>query len=385
MGTGVAVCLPYRAGMSIPSIIITGPTGPVAPGASITLQVQATDDDNRTEHIAGHRADGLAVDLTEVYTDDLTIIGAVWLSTGRQLAVDGWTLVGTAADSATEDVVRVTVRDSQGNQPYADFPVSVVAPPPGTRIGVDSDTTTTVAAWEAAYAPYAGVATGCTKLFWSATKGLPTWSKYPVPYTAIPHVCFADWPTETQFRAFLDAYPSTWGRALITYLHEGDRKTTLADYRARYATLAGWMDEAPAGVELMPNITGSWQENHGAQWADWIGGYDERIRTVGVDIYVGGQSGYRPIDVMLDPAADAADAAGVTLVVPEWAVIVPPSPTAANLAERAAWITASGAVLRSRRVFAAGWWDGPPTSQVGTFRLAAGDPGRAALLAELAR
>jgi hypothetical protein len=270
-----------------------------------------------------------------------------------------------------------------GGQPVQAIGVATIRP--RLRLGVDVDTSGTPTTWQSEYNAVASGKrpTGPTKLFWSAGKGLPSWTKYPVPATAIPHLCFVDWPTQAQFTAFLAAYPGTWREAWVTYLQESDRKTTLADYQAKQSTLAGWMTYAPPGVRLVPNITGYWQETHGAPWDAWMPA-DPRIDIVGVDMYVGGQSGYRPITVQLAPAAAAARRAGKQLVVPEFGVVVPPSPSAANLAERAAWITASVASMRAAGVYAAASWNAPPTEQVGSFRLASGDPGLAALRAELA-
>jgi hypothetical protein len=282
-------------------------------------------------------------------------------------------------------VLEAVVTDSQGHTVVASVDVTVQS----LRVGVDVDTTQTPAYWAAELAQVIGGLhpTGPTKFFQST--GLPTPGRYPVPAGMTPQYTFAQLPAEAALRAFV---ASLTGPAWVTPIQEIDRKMSLTDAAAAYTRIAGWMDSAPAGVQLVPNLTASWQESpdagkgQGQQWSAWAQAFAAipGITTLAVDFYVGGQSGYRPITAQLDPAMVAAQAAGLDLVAGEFGVVVPISATAANLAERAAWITASLAAMQDADVLAAAWWNGPPTAQKGVFRLARGDPGWDALRAGMA-
>jgi hypothetical protein len=336
-------------------------------GSTVSATVTVTDPDTRVEPMTSDGtdpADGTAVHIVEQrYHSDIPHIVWRWRGTTATLGT-GLTLRFLADHSGTLEAM---VTDAQNHTVTAAVDVVVQT----LAVGVDADTTQTPTFWlsELTQVITGKHPDGPTKLF--QPTGMPTVGKYAVPAGMTTHYTFAEMPTEADFRAFVAALT---GPAWISSPQEMDRKLSLADARTRVLTMAGWMDEAPDGVELVPNITASWQENHGNPWSDWMFTHP-RISKVGVDMYVGGQSGYRPITTQLDPAMAAAQAAGLDLVVPEFGVVVPLAPTAANFAERAAWITTTLASFQDAGVTYAAWWNGPPTSQKGTFRLAPGDPG----------
>lgn len=340
-------------------------------GGTVRASVQVVDADNRVVQLAtdGTGPDGTAlhVDQRQTYSD---IPHVTWRWRGTT-AVLGTGLTLTLIAPPRGGVLEAVVVDAQGNTAVASCPVVVQ----GLALGVDADTYQTPTVWRAELdAVTAGLAPdGPTKLF-QAT-GLPSPTKYAIPAGMFPHYTFPTMPTEAAFRAWL---ATLTGPAWISCPQEMDRKLSLADARTRVLAMAGWMDAAPEGVELVPNITASWQENHGAPWSDWMFTH-ERISKVGVDMYVGGPSNYRPITAQLASALKAATAAGLELVVPEFGVIVPTGATATNYDERARWITATLAAFDDAGVTHAAWWNAPPTSQIGSFRLAQGDPGWDAL------
>jgi hypothetical protein len=355
-------------------------------GATVTARVDVTDPDNRVEPMASDGTDpvdGTAVHIVEQrYHSDIPKV--LWRYQGTTATL-GTGLTLTLLAPAHSVVLEAVVTDAQGHTVVAAVPLTVQT----LALGVDVDTYQTPAWW---LSELNQVITGThpdgpTKLF--QPTGLPDPTKYAVPASMTTHFTFAQLPAEAAFRAWVATLN---GPAWVTPVQEIDRKMTLADAAAAYARIASWMDSAPDGVQLVPNLTASWQENpdagkgQGQQWQAWADAFAviPGITTLGVDMYVGGQSGYRPIGAQLDPAIAAAQAAGLDLVVPEFGVVVPLAPTAANLDERAAWITATLGAFQDAGVVAAAWWNAKPTSQTGTFRLAAGDPGWDALRAGFA-
>jgi len=362
-------------------------------GATVTARVDVTDPDNRVESMPSDGTDpvdGTAVHIVEQrYHSDIPHVQWRYQGTTATLGT-GLTL--TLLAPAHSVVLEAVVTDAQGHEVVAAVPLTVQT----LALGVDADTYQTPAWWlsELNQVITGKHPDGPTKLF--QPTGLPDPTKYAVPASMTTHFTFAQLPAEAAFRTWV---ATLTGPAWVTPVQEIDRKMTLADAAAAYTRIASWMDSAPTGVQLVPNLTASWQENpdpgkgQGLQWQAWADAFAAipGITTLGVDMYVGGQTNYRPIDAQLDPAmaaaqaaGTAAQAAGLDLVVPEFGVVVPLAPTAANLDERAAWITATLAAFQDAGVVAAAWWNAPPTSQKGTFRLAAGDPGWDALRAGFA-
>jgi hypothetical protein len=355
-------------------------------GGQVRARVDITDPDNRVEPMVSDGTDpgdGTAVHIVEQrYHSDIPKV--LWRYQGTTATL-GTGLTLTLLAPARSVVLEAVVTDAQGHTVVTSVPVTVQS----LALGVDVDTSSTPAFWlsELTQVITGKHPDGPTKLF--QPTGMPVVGKYLVPASMTPHYTFAQLPTEAAFRTWV---ASLTGPAWVTPVQEIDRKLSLADAVAAYTRIGSWMDSAPAGVQLVPNLTASWQENpdpgkgQGQQWSAWAEAFAAipGITTLGVDMYVGGQSGYRPITAQLDPAVAAATAAGLDLVVPEFGVVVPLAPTAANLDERAAWITATLAAFQDAGVLAASWWNAPPTSQKGTFRLAQGDPGWDALRAGLA-
>jgi hypothetical protein len=181
--------------------------------------------------------------------------------------------------------------------------------------------------------------------------------------------------------ALLDSVPDIWPEVWLTWAQEGDRSTAPDVFTAQWERLIGWAAGHPnrGRVRLVPNLTWYWQHVKNAD------GYAAFIPAgadyLGVDVYPGGQSGWTPMADTLPAPVAAAQAAGVPLVVPEFGVVVPVGASTSALAARAAWITAALNAMDDAGVTHAAWWNAPPTSQTGTFRLAAGDPGWDALRA----
>lgn len=344
-------------------------------GARVNATVTVTDADNRVEDMTldgTDPGDNTTVhDVDRRYHSDIPHV--TWRYQGTTAPL-GTGLTLSLLAPARSVVLEAVVVDAQGHTVVASVPLDVQT----LALGVDADTTGTPAFWLAELNQVIAGKTvdGLTKLF--QPTGLPNPTKYAVPAGMIPNYTAAQMPTRDAFTAFVQSLAGR-GRVWLSIPSEMDRKLTLAAARTQTLQLADWMDGAPEGVELVPSLTGSWQENHNAnRWSDWMFTH-RNIKRVGLDLYVGGQSGYRPIGVQLDPAVQAANAAGLIPVVLEFGVVVPPGATAANFDERAAWIPATLDAFDEAGVESAGWWNAPPSQQQGSFRLASGDPGWDAL------
>jgi hypothetical protein len=351
------------------------------PGDTVVATPTYSDPDTRVEppmESDGTGPLGEAVHIVEQrwHTDTPDAVW-FWASAPDQVIGRGVLPLRMSAPVAS-DVLVLRVTDRQRLVGEARVPVVVA----GLRLGV-SVHADTAAEFTSELAVVAGGLQlgGMTKLFSSGS--LPTPAKWPVPAGMLPVICFPDMPDEASFRARV----ATINRPTVLVLppQEADRKIALAEYHRRLNLMAGWMDEAPDGVELVPNLTASWQESkNGNRYADWMPEH-ELIRTVAVDCYVGGQRKWRPLEAQLAPAAEAIRDAGREPAVFEWAVVVAPDATAEDRAARALWITASAATLRAYRVRKAAYWNSTTTNQVGSFRLVQGDPGWDALRTELVR
>jgi hypothetical protein len=369
---------------------VTGPQGspPVVglgvdqvdywPGDTVVATPTYSDPDTRVEppmESDGTGPLGEAVHIVEQrwHTDTPD---AVWFWASAPDQVIGRGVLPLRITAPDTLVLRVTDREHLVGE--ARVPVAVA----GLRLGV-SVHADTAAEFTSELAVVAGglELDGMTKLFSSGS--LPTPAKWPVPAGMLPVICFPDMPDEISFRARVATITRpTW---LVLPPQESDRKLTPAEYHRRLKLMAGWMSDAPDGVELVPNLTASWQESkNGNRYADWMPQHD-RIRYVGVDCYVGGQRNWRPLEDQLGPAVEAIREAKREPAVPEWAAVVAPDATAEDRAARARWITASAGTLRRYRVRHAAYWNSTTTNQVGSFRLVKGDPGWDALRAELAR
>jgi len=351
---------------------------------TVVATVTVTDPDSRVETMTaagvGPAGETIRIDQTVTHMDTARIVWR-WRGTTDVLGM-GPTLRRLAP--VTSSTLEAVVTDAQGHEVVTAVDVTVQ----GLLLGVDVDTSQTPAFWlsELTQVIAGRNPTGPTKLF--QTAGLPVVGKYAVPSGMIPHYTFAQMPTEAAFRPWV---AGVTGPAWVTPVQEIDRKMTLADAATMYARVMSWMvDSAPPGVDLVPNITASWQESpdpakgQGKQWSAWAAAFAAvGVKMLGVDMYVGGQSAYRPITAQLDPAAAAAQVAGLDLVVPEFGVVVPLGATATNLDERAAWIAAALAAFEQHGTLAAAWWNAPPSAQRGVFRLAQDDPGWDALRAGL--
>jgi hypothetical protein len=365
---------------SPPVVAVTVDQSAYRRGGTVRASVAITDADNRVEDMVldgtDPRDNTTVHDVDRRYHSDIPHVTWRWQGS---TAVLGTGLTLPLLAPARSAVLEAVVVDAQGNTAVASCPVVVQ----GLALGVDVDTTQTPTVWRAELdAVTAGLPVdGPTKLFWAPSKGLPSFTKYGVPTLMIPHLCFKDVPTQAQWTGLLDTVPDIWPEVWLTWNQEGDRSTTADVFTSQWGRLIGWAAGHPnrGRVRLVPNLTWYWQRFKNAdQYAAYVpAGAD----YLGVDIYPGGQSGWTPmVDLLAAPVA-AAQAAGVPLVVPEFGVVVPVGASASVLAARAAWITAALSALDAASVQAAAWWNAPPTGQVGTFRLAAGDPGWDALRA----
>jgi hypothetical protein len=352
---------------------------PYRRGGAVRASVAITDADNRVVNLAtdGTGPDGTAlhVDQRQVYSD---VARVTWRWRGSTTVL-GTGLTLTVPAPARSGVLEAVVVDAQLNSVLASCPVVVRR----LALGVDVDTYQTPTVWRAELdAVTAGLPLdGPTKLFWGPGKGLPSFTRYGVPTSMIPHLCFKDFPTQAQWLALLDTVPDVWREVWLTLDQEGDRSILAATFTSRWETLIGWSAGHPnrSRVRLVPDLTWYWEHYKNAD------GYAQFIPAgadyLGVDVYPGGQSGWTPMADMLAAPVAAAQVAGVPLVVPEFGVIVPVGASTAVLQARAAWISAAVSAMDDAGVIAAAWWNAPPTAQTGVFRLAAGDPGWDALRA----
>lgn len=351
------------------------------PGDQITISVTISDADDTTEVL--HTTDDLGrADTIQIVRDDPA--GIVWSwEGGATVALDVASV--TVAAPSTSGVLVAAITDGQGNEVVARCPVNVVLP---MLVGVDVQGATTSAAEVGqVLAPgglYGGY-TGPTKLFWSAGKGLPTFTTgvtARVPASMIPHVCFVDFPTQQQWLGWLDSVPAApWRDIYVTWLQEGDRHTTAADFVQRWQTLIGWAASHPIRrrIKLLPSLTWYWQRAHGDRYADWIpAGAD----GLSVDVYPGTKTNYTsPVQCLAAPVA-AADAANLDLHIGECGVVVPANPTVAQRQAQADWYAGLISAARTAGVRALAIWC--TTGDQGDFRVYPGDPAYAVLRAEVA-
>ena len=180
-------------------------------------------------------------------------------------------------------------------------------------------------------------ARGITKLFTPVNKGLPNPTKYAVPAgmtrAALPHRPGARPGVHCLHPGLHRLRPPHAGH-LAAGRRPGQglrRRVVLRLPAAPRRPRAGRRLHPGGPVQILPNLTGYWQAHNGnwAQVDSWIPKHP-LITGVGFDLYPGGQSGWDPLKTMLEPAAAAANRHGLDLHVPEWGVVVPLSPTAAD-------------------------------------------------------
>jgi len=203
-----------------------------------------------------------------------------------------------------------------------------------------------------------------------------------VPASAIPHLCFVDMPTQAQWLTFLDGLPAGRPEVWLTWLQEGDRKTTPADFRARWGQLIAWAagHRNRGRVKLVPVLTWYWQHYKGGdRYTDW---WPAGADLLGVDIYPGGQTNWTdPAECLRAPLA-AAGALGVPVAITEANVVVPANPTLTQLHARADWWAGLlGAALAGRVRYLAVWLaDGDQVPGTGGFIPGPTDPMRAVIV-----
>jgi hypothetical protein len=217
---------------------------------------------------------------------------------------------------------------------------------------------------------------GPTKLFWVPGAGLPTVTGKTavVPTTAIPHLCFKDFPTQAQWLALLDTMPGAWREVWLTWQQEGDRTLTPEVFTSGWGKLIAWAAGHPKRdrFRLVGDLTWYWEHFKDADHYEYF--IAAGLDLLGVDCYPGGQSGWMsPADLLAGPVA-AARNAGLPLVIPEIGVIVSATASPAVLQARADWYSSLFVEADRQGVHALAIWSAPPTAQTGTFRLAPGDP-----------
>jgi hypothetical protein len=222
------------------------------PGDTVVATPTYSDPDTRVEppmESDGTGPLGEAVHIVEQrwHTDTPDAVW-FWVSAPDQLLGRGVLPLRITAPAASDTLVlRVTDRQRLVGEARVQVVVA------GLQLGV-SVHADTAAEFTSELALVAGglELDGMTKLFSSGS--LPTPAKWPVPAGMLPVICFPDMPTEADFRARV----ATINRpTLLVHAQESDRKLTLTEYHRRMNLLAGWLDEAPAGVELMVNLTAS--------------------------------------------------------------------------------------------------------------------------------
>jgi hypothetical protein len=355
-------------------------------GGQVRARVDITDPDNRVEPMVSDGTDpgdGTAVHIVEQrYHSDIPHV--LWRYQGSTAPL-GTGLTLTLLAPARSVVLEAVVTDAQGHTVVTSVPVTVQ----GLRVGVDvQGAKSTLADLDAAWASWPAF-TGPTKLFWPAGAGLPTWDGKTahVPASAVPHLCFVDIPNQAQWLAFLDGVPAGLPEVWLTWLQEGDRKTTAAAFKSTWEQLWAWAEGHPNRdrVRLVPVLTWYWQRYKNAdRYADWI---PTHLDMLGVDIYPGGQSGWTsPAECLRAPLA-AARTAKVKLVVTEAGVVVKAQPSAADLQARADWHAGLLSTADAAGdVDAIAVWQADGDQAVGTGGFIAGptDPMRAVLAPYLA-
>jgi hypothetical protein len=367
---------------SPPVVTLTGSgVGKYRPGQQVRAVATAADRDTRREVIAGgHGDDGTDTTVTVDHVDQARIVSATWKTAGTSLAVSGMVVTGPAPRRS--DTIVVVVEDRQGNRVPAELPVAVRS----LLLGLDvQGTKTTLADLDAAFAAWPAFS-GPSKLFWSEGAGPPTWTGKAthLPKTAIPHLAYFDTLTVAQIVALLDAMPATVPQLWLSPHQEGDRTMTPAAFRAGFGPLiqavAGHPARLAGRVRIVVNLTEYWQrtKNNNGYAAFIPDGLDPKLDLLGADCYPGGQTGYLPAAAVLAGPTAAARAAGLQLVVPEFALVVPASPEAADLDARAAWYRDFLDQGDAAGILGAGAWlaDGKQAVGTGGFIPAAGDPVR---------
>ena len=365
-----------------PVVTLTGSgLGAYRPGQQVRAVAAALDPDTRREVITGgHGDDGTDTTVTMDHVDQARIVSAVWKSTGTALAASGMTVTGTAPRRS--DTIVVVVQDMQGNKVPAELAVTVRS----LLLGLDvQGTKTTLADLDAAFAAWPAFS-GPSKLFWSEGAGPPTWTGKAahLPKTATPHLAYFDTLTVAQLVALLDAMPATVPQLWLSPHQEGDRTMTPAAFRAGFGPLlqavAGHPARLAGRVRIVVNLTEYWQrvQNKNGYAAFVPDGLDPKLDLLGADIYPGGQTGYTPAATVLAGPVAAAKANGLQLVVPEFGLVVPASPTAENLDARAGWYRDFLDQGDAAGILAAGGWlaDGKQAVGTGGFGLGSGDPAR---------
>jgi hypothetical protein len=368
---------------SPPDVTLTGSgVGRYWPGQQVRAVASAVDRDTRRELIAGgHDEGGTDTTVTVDHVDQARIISAVWKRTGVALGVSGMVVTGPAPRRS--DTIVVVVEDAQHNQVPAELPIAVRS----LLVGLDvQGKSTSRAQLDAVYATWPRFL-GSTKYF--NPKGMPDWTLAAhAPAGSIPHVTWVDEPTDDQVDQILDGVPASpsWSEFWLSWLQEGDRHTTAG----HFVDVWGRIIRRAAGhpnrsrVRLVPNLTWYKQRATGDRYADWI---PAGLDYLGVDVYPGTQVGYTdPAECLRAPLA-AARAAGVPLVIPEAGVVVPASPTAAQLRARADWWAGLlKAADAAGDVYDVTVWQADGDQAVGTGGFIAGptDPMRAVITPYLA-
>lgn len=355
-------------------------------GSTVNATVTVVDADNRVVVMStdGTGPDGLAVhdDQRITYSD---IPHVQWRYRGTT-AVLGTGLSLRLPAPARSTTLEAVVTDAQGNTVVATCPVVVQR----LALGVDAQgSDTSLAQLDTAYLGWPAF-TGPSKLFWSGGDGPPTWTGKTghVPTSGIPHLAYIDPLTSAQIRDLLDAWPGAWREVWLTPHQEGDRTMAPDAFKAAFgplvAALAGHPLRLAGKVRIVVNLTEYWQRTKGGPgYAAYIPpGLDSALDYLGVDIYPGTQTNYTPpATVLAGPIAAARDA-GLQLVIPEFGVVVPAYPTAAQLQARAAWYRDLLDQAEAAGVVAAGLWqaDGKQAVGSGGFILGPDDPARAVIL-----
>jgi len=224
------------------------------------------------------------------------------------------------------------------------------------------------------------MATGTTKLFWGAGKGMPRWDfiTAAVPPRMIPHVNCQDKPTRAQMVAFLNAIPDAFPIVVFTFHQEGDRKD---DQRATLA--ADWRDIAAMVADhpnrrrilLAPVFTWWWEVNkNNSNWQPYWPGDD--MDLIAWDLYPTGKSNWTDPAIVCRLPLASAKSVRRPLLVSEFGVVLDTTmtgdPAAANRQARGGWMGGMLNTLRAGNAWGASPWDA--TGDQGEFRLNAPDP-----------
>jgi hypothetical protein len=351
-------------------------------GGQVRARVDITDPDNRVATMSadgtGPAGEAMHLDQRVTYSD---IPKVLWRYQGTTATL-GTGLTLTLLAPARSVVLEAVVTDAQGHTVVTSVPVTVQS----LALGLDMQgTKTTLADLDTAFAAWPAFS-GPSKLFWSDGAGPPTWTGKAahLPKTAIPHLAYFDTLTVAQIVALLDAMPATVPQVWLSPHQEGDRTMTPAAFRAGFGPLlqavAGHPARLAGRVRIVVNLTEYWQrtKNNNGYGAFIPDGLDPELDLLGADCYPGGQTGYTPAATVLAGPVAAGKASGLQVVAPEFALVVPASPTAADLDARAGWYRDFLDEGDAAGVLAAGAWlaDGKQAVGTGGFIPAAGDPVR---------